>query len=166
MTFHIGNAFDIVCRLDRDDILDKTPQNKKQKVASCLLLDKLHKQDFAGPLSGRAARVLGPISGHRIADILLHMKRVSCASRPGLLVGFLRILCNGLCTAQTFTLRKTIILALLDVWMNLTPSLTALCGERMAAHTGRHCPGRGLLRLPRLHGAARRWAPFTVEGHF
>ena len=25
-------------------------------------------------------------------------------------------------------------------------------------------PGRGLLRLPRLHGAARRWAPFTVEG--
>ena len=36
----------------------------------------------------------------------------------------------------------------------------------MAAHPGRHCPGRGLLRLPRLHGAARRWAPFTVEGQF
>ena len=41
-----------------------------------------------------------------------------------------------------------------------------LFGERMAAHTGRHCLGRGLLRLPRLHGAARRWAPFTVEGQF
>ena len=30
------------------------------------------------------------------------MKIVSRASRPGLLVGFLRILCNGLCTAQRF----------------------------------------------------------------
>ena len=41
-----------------------------------------------------------------------------------------------------------------------------LFGGRMAAHPGRHCPGRGLLRPPRLHGAARRWAPFTVEGQF
>ena len=41
-----------------------------------------------------------------------------------------------------------------------------LFGERMAALPGRHCPGRGLLRPPRLHGAARRWAPFTVEGQF
>ena len=30
------------------------------------------------------------------------MKSVSCASRPGLLVGFLRILCNGLCTARRY----------------------------------------------------------------
>ena len=29
------------------------------------------------------------------------MKLVSRASRPGLIVGVLRILCNGLCTAQT-----------------------------------------------------------------
>ena len=41
-------------------------------------------------------------SVHRVADILLHMKIVSRASRPGLLVAFLRILCNGLCTAQRF----------------------------------------------------------------
>ena len=72
MNFHTANAFDIVCRLDRDDILDEVPPNKKQKVASGLLFDKLRTQDFAGPLSGRATRVLGPISRHRIADILLH----------------------------------------------------------------------------------------------
>ena len=29
MTFHTANAYDIVCRLDRDDILDEGPQNKK-----------------------------------------------------------------------------------------------------------------------------------------
>ena len=102
MTFHTANAFDIICRLDRDDTLDEVPQNKKQKVATSLLLDKLRKQDFAGPLSSRASRVLGPINRHRVADILLHMKSVSCASRPGLLVGFLRILCNGVCTARRF----------------------------------------------------------------
>ena len=39
MTFHTTNAFDIVCRLDRDDILDEVPQNEKQKVATGLFLD-------------------------------------------------------------------------------------------------------------------------------
>ena len=34
------------------------------------------------------------------------MKSDSRASRPGLLVGFLRILCNGLCTAQRFRTEK------------------------------------------------------------
>ena len=34
MTFHTANAFDIVCRLDRDDILDEVPQNKK-KTKGC-----------------------------------------------------------------------------------------------------------------------------------
>ena len=102
MTFHTANAFDIVCRLDHDDILDEVPPSKKQKVATGLLMDKLRTQDFAGPLCSRASPVLGPISCHRIVDILPHMKRVSRASRPGLLVGFLRIVCNGLCTAQRF----------------------------------------------------------------
>ena len=68
----------------------------KRKIATGLLLDKLHKQDFAGPLACRASKVLGPSSRHRVADILLHVKSVSRASRPGLLVGFLRNLCNGL----------------------------------------------------------------------
>ena len=102
MAFNTANAFGIVCRFDRDDTLDDVPQNNKQKIATGLLLDKLRKQDFAGPLASRASRVLGPNSRHRVADILPHMKSVSRASRPGLLVGFLRILCNGLCTAQGF----------------------------------------------------------------
>ena len=41
MAFSSANAFDIVCRLDRDGKLDEVPQNKKQKVATGLLLDKL-----------------------------------------------------------------------------------------------------------------------------
>ena len=102
MAFNTANAYDIVCRLDRDDTPNEVPQNKKQKITTGLLLDKLHKQDFAGPLSSRASRVLGPISRHRVVDILHHMKSVSRASRTGLIVGFLRILCNGLCTAQRF----------------------------------------------------------------
>ena len=100
MAFNTASAYDIICRLDRNDTLHDVPQKKKQKAATGLLLDKIHKQDFAGPLACRASKVLGPISRHRVADILLHMKIVSRASRPGLLVGFLRILCNGLCIAQ------------------------------------------------------------------
>ena len=100
MAFSTANAFDIVCRLDRNDTLNEVPKNK-QKVATGLLLDKLH-QDFAGPLSSRASKILGPISRYRVADILPHMKLISRASRPGLIVGFLHIQCNGLCTAQRF----------------------------------------------------------------
>ena len=95
MTCSTANAIDIVCR---DDELE-VPKNKKQKVATALHLDKLHEQDFAGPLDLRTLKVLGPISRYRVADILLHMKLVSRASRPGLAVDVLRILCNGLCTA-------------------------------------------------------------------
>ena len=83
--------------LFRDGKLDEVPQNEKQKVATGPLRDKLHEQDFAGPISFRASKVLG-----RVADILPHMKLVSRASRPGLTVGVLCNLCNGLCTALRF----------------------------------------------------------------
>ena len=96
--YHTANAFDIFCQLDVDDTLDDVSQNKKQKVATGLLVDKLRMQDVAGPLSSRASRVLGPSSRHRIADFLLHLKLVSGASRLGLLVGFFRTLSHGLCT--------------------------------------------------------------------
>ena len=97
-----ADAFNIVCRLDHDGKLDEAPQKKKQKVATSLLCDKLHTQDFAGPISLRASEVLGPISPYRVADILPLMNLVSRASRPGLTVAFLRILYNVLCTAQRF----------------------------------------------------------------
>ena len=73
-----------------------------RRLPQALLRDELCRQDFAGPISFRAFRVLGPISRYRVADILLHMKLASRASRPGLTVGLLRILCSGLCTAQRF----------------------------------------------------------------
>ena len=102
MACSTADAFDIVCRLDRDGKLDEVPQNKMQKVATGLLRDQLYEQDFAGPISVRASIVLEPIRRYRVADILPRMKLVSCASRPGLTVGDLRILCNVLCTAQRF----------------------------------------------------------------
>ena len=97
-----AEAFNIVCRLDRNGKLDEVSQDKKQKVATSLLRDKLHTQDFAGPISLRASKVLGPISRYRVADILPRMKLASRASLPGLTVGPRRILCNGLCTAERF----------------------------------------------------------------
>ena len=97
-----AEAFNIVCCLDRSGKLDDSPQNKTQKAATALLRDKLYEQDFAGPISSHASKILGPISRFRIVEILPLMKLVSRAARSGLTVGFLRILCNGLCTAQRF----------------------------------------------------------------
>ena len=72
MAFNTANAYDIVCRLDRDDTFDDVLPSKKQKVATGLLLDKLHKQDFAGPLSSRASRVLGPSTPVVLGASLFH----------------------------------------------------------------------------------------------
>ena len=57
-----ADAFNIVCRLDHDGKLHEASQNKKQKVATSLIRDKLHTQDSAGPISLRASKVLEPIS--------------------------------------------------------------------------------------------------------
>ena len=63
-----ADAFNFVRCLDRNGKLDEVPQDKKQKVATSLLRDELHRQDFAGPISLRASKVLGPISSYRVAE--------------------------------------------------------------------------------------------------
>ena len=102
MALSTAEAFNIVCRLDRNGKLNEVSLDKKQKVATSVLRDKLHTQDFAGPISLRASKVLGPTSRCRIADILRQMKLASRASCLELTVGCLRVLCNVLCTAQRF----------------------------------------------------------------
>ena len=103
MTRSTAETFNIVCGLDRNGKLDDSPQDKKQKAATALLRDELLAQDFAGPVSLRASRILGPISRFRVAEILPHMKHASRVSRPGLTVGFLHSVCfySGACHGTT-----------------------------------------------------------------
>ena len=110
----------LFCRLDRNGTLDEVPQNKKQKVATGLLLDKLINKNFAGPLSSRASKVLGTISRYRVADILHHMKMVSRASRPGLVSYASSAM--GCALHKDFTLKNMIIRAVFDAQMILTLS--------------------------------------------
>ena len=98
-----AEVFNIVRSLHRNGKLDDVQQDKKQKAATRLLRDKLHTQDFAGPTSLPAAKVLGPISRYRIADILPHMKLASRASRPGLTVGFCASFATGYVRLKDFT---------------------------------------------------------------
>ena len=57
-----AEAFFFVRCLGHSGKLDDSPQDNRQNVATTLLRDKLLAQDFAGPLSSRASRILGPIS--------------------------------------------------------------------------------------------------------
>ena len=56
----------------------KFRNTKSRRLPTGQLVDKLHKQDFTGPLSSHASRVLGPIGLDRVADILRHMKKCVC----------------------------------------------------------------------------------------
>ena len=119
-----SDAFDIVCRLDRDGKLDEASRDKKQKVATGLLRDKLYTQNFAGPISSRASKVLGPISHYRIADILPHMKlRVLLVL--GSLLAFFSSFATGYARLKDFTQRVMNKCVVLDVRMNPTPSSTS-----------------------------------------
>ena len=79
----IAEAFKMICCLDRKGKLDDSPQDNKQKAATALLRDALHRQDFAGPISLPVPKVLGPISRFQVVEIVPHMKLASRASRPG-----------------------------------------------------------------------------------
>ena len=72
-------AFNMVCCLDRNGKLDDSAQDKKQKAATTLLRDGFYGQDFAGPISLRASRVLGPTSRFRVVETLPHTK-LACFS--------------------------------------------------------------------------------------
>ena len=95
-------AHESVCRMDHIGKIADSPNYKKQKAETTLLRDEIQKRDFAKLVAARVSRILGPVSRFRIAQILPQMCHASRASRPGLAVGILRILCNGLCAAQRF----------------------------------------------------------------
>ena len=124
MACSTADSFDIVCCLHRDGKLDETPQKKKQKVATGLLRDKLYEQDFHGPISLRTSSGSGTDQsilscGHPAP----HQTCIACFS-SWLTVGFLRILCSVLCTAQRFHTKDLNKRGELDVRMNPTPSPT------------------------------------------
>ena len=127
-----AEAFNIVRCLDHSGKVDDSRQDKRQKVATASLRDKLLAQDFAWPKSLRASRILGSTSRSCVAEIPPHMKLASRASRPGLTVGSSRILCVGLCTAQRFHTKVKNKCAELDARTNptlshTTTSVTSIC---------------------------------------
>ena len=70
-------------RLDRNGKLDDSPQDMKQKAATTLLSDELHRHDYAGPRHSAS-----------------HETCVACFSSWA--YRWFPVLCNGLCTAQRF----------------------------------------------------------------
>ena len=57
------------------------------------------RRDFAVPTT-TGPQKLGPISRDRVAQIT-PIRNAAHAARPGLAVGILRVMCNGMCTAET-----------------------------------------------------------------
>ena len=109
--FSTADAFDIVCRLDRDGKLNEAPQNKKTE--GCLLdyfLDKLHEQDFA---------VLFPVEPRKSWDRSVVIELLTFCTTWD----WSRVLSRPVVFTHDFTLRSMIIRAVLDA-QNDTDSLT------------------------------------------
>ena len=87
VTHFLPHSFHFLLHLKFVDNL-RTPPKESMDLSDEFLLSTLYEQDFAVRISLRASKVLGPISRHRVADILPHMKLVSRASRLGSLLVF------------------------------------------------------------------------------
>ena len=95
-------AYEYGRHLDHAGRIADSPSDKKQKAARALLRDAIPKRDFSPPIVTRASKILGPISRHLMAQIIPMICNAARASRPGLAVGILRVLCNDMCTAHRF----------------------------------------------------------------
>ena len=58
--------------------------------------------DIAKVICSRSKRVLGFVNQHRVHSLMKGLCRTAKSCKPGLVVGALRIACNGLCTAARF----------------------------------------------------------------
>ena len=94
-------AYEYVRHLDHAGKIPSHPAIKnKRPPRPC---SAIQKRDFTLTIATRATKILGPICRHLIAKILpMIMCNAARASRRGLAVGILRVLCNGMCTARRF----------------------------------------------------------------
>ena len=58
--------------------------------------------DIAKAICNRSNRVLGFVNQHRVHLLMKALCRTANSRKPGLVIGALRIACNGLCTAARF----------------------------------------------------------------
>ena len=70
MAFNTMEAYEYVRPIDRIGKIADSPNHKAQKTATTLLRDTIKKRDFAVLIAARVSRILGPISSHRVAQIL------------------------------------------------------------------------------------------------
>ena len=84
MAFSIMEACEYVRQMDRTGRIADSPRNTmQQKAATTLLSDTIQERDFALPIAKRASNILGPISGHHVAQIPPMIRSAASASRPG-----------------------------------------------------------------------------------
>ena len=100
--------------------LTKFHKTKKQNIATGLLLDKLHKQDFAGPLQ---SCLTSPWD--RPVVIVLMMPHMSPRALGYLLASFASSV-MGFVRRRDFTLLSLITRAVMDAQMNLTLPLITM----------------------------------------
>ena len=78
-----------------ENIAASAARNLQKAAMNLLSFTTIQQRDFSQQISVRASRVLGLISRHHVGLQLP-------ASRQGLAVGLLRVLCNGTCTTRRF----------------------------------------------------------------
>ena len=95
-------AFQLVTRMDGLHSLRELPLHKTLSGAAAMLRQSGNILDKAKTICSRSNRVPGFVYQHRVHLLMQSLCRTSNWCKPGLVVGALRIACNGLCTVARF----------------------------------------------------------------
>ena len=96
------SAFQLVYGMDRLRCLRNLPAHKMQSGAATLLRQSGNILDIAQAICKRSNRVLGFVNQYRMHLLMKGLCRATISCKPGLVVGAVRVACNGLCTAARF----------------------------------------------------------------
>ena len=95
-------ACNFVSRCDPSGWLHRIHIPRMLASATALLCELEQPRDFAHAIAARASNIFGPISRHRITQVLPAVRKATRATRPGMVVGAIRVLCHGVCTSHRF----------------------------------------------------------------
>ena len=108
MAFSMMEAHNLVCRVNRSGAALGSPPHKVQSAATTLLYEMEQTRDDSRQNAKRTTKILGPINRRRIAQILPAIRSASRATRSGLAVSIIGILCHVFVPRDASTIRKMI----------------------------------------------------------
>ena len=102
--YFTATAFQMVNAMDRLQNFRSLPFHKMQSAAAYMIRQSGNILDIAHAICTRSSHILGFVIQHRVHSLMNGLCRTASSCKANLIVGALRVDCNGLCAATSLAL--------------------------------------------------------------